>query len=242
MLWIGLAFGLAHGLVEGLPILIVFGAGLAWLRARTDERVPGDGRARGVQRDRADRVRHHLSTVYAHWCAPRRCSCSSGLVAWPAVRRRHGPGPTLTLKAPKRDHLPAPDRVRRPARARQAGRADPSLAGHTRSSPPPGCAGTARSGSRCGSRARGRSTSRGSRRALARRDRPHPARGSRRSSSAAGVVGAPLHARRRAEAGRRRARAGAGDPQRARSASTALPRARPGRARHTESSDRSASA
>jgi membrane protease YdiL (CAAX protease family) len=41
ILWIGLAFGLAHGLIEGLPILIVFGAGLAWLRARTASVLPG---------------------------------------------------------------------------------------------------------------------------------------------------------------------------------------------------------
>ena len=41
ILWIGIAFGLAHGLVEGLPILIVFGAGLAFLRARTDSVYPG---------------------------------------------------------------------------------------------------------------------------------------------------------------------------------------------------------
>jgi membrane protease YdiL (CAAX protease family) len=41
ILWIGLAFGLAHGLVEGLPILIVFGAGLAYLRSRTDSVYPG---------------------------------------------------------------------------------------------------------------------------------------------------------------------------------------------------------
>jgi membrane protease YdiL (CAAX protease family) len=40
-LWIGVAFGLAHGLVEGLPILIVFGAGLAYLRHRTDSVYPG---------------------------------------------------------------------------------------------------------------------------------------------------------------------------------------------------------
>src|SRR2546426_858250 len=30
----GLAFGAWHGLVQALPILIVFGAGLAWIRAR----------------------------------------------------------------------------------------------------------------------------------------------------------------------------------------------------------------
>jgi membrane protease YdiL (CAAX protease family) len=38
---VGLAFGLAHGLVEGLPILVVFGASLAWLRSRTDSVYPG---------------------------------------------------------------------------------------------------------------------------------------------------------------------------------------------------------
>jgi uncharacterized protein len=41
ILWVGLAFGLAHGLLEGLPILIVFGAGLAYLRSRTDSVYPG---------------------------------------------------------------------------------------------------------------------------------------------------------------------------------------------------------
>jgi uncharacterized protein len=41
VLWVGLSFGLAHGLIEGLPILIVFGAGLALLRARTDSVYPG---------------------------------------------------------------------------------------------------------------------------------------------------------------------------------------------------------
>jgi membrane protease YdiL (CAAX protease family) len=37
----GLAFGLAHGLVEGLPILAVFGACLAFLRSRTNSVYPG---------------------------------------------------------------------------------------------------------------------------------------------------------------------------------------------------------
>jgi membrane protease YdiL (CAAX protease family) len=37
---IGLTFGLAHGLVEGLPVLVAFGAGLAWLRSRTDSVYP----------------------------------------------------------------------------------------------------------------------------------------------------------------------------------------------------------
>jgi membrane protease YdiL (CAAX protease family) len=41
ILWVGVAFGLAHGLVEALPILIAFGAGLAWIRARTDSVYPG---------------------------------------------------------------------------------------------------------------------------------------------------------------------------------------------------------
>jgi membrane protease YdiL (CAAX protease family) len=41
ILWIGLTFGLAHGLLEGLPILIVFGCGLAWLRERSDSVYPG---------------------------------------------------------------------------------------------------------------------------------------------------------------------------------------------------------
>ena len=41
VLWIGVAFGLAHGLLEALPILIAFGAGLALIRARTDSVYPG---------------------------------------------------------------------------------------------------------------------------------------------------------------------------------------------------------
>lgn len=41
ILWVGLAFGLAHGLLEGLPILIVFGCALAWLRERSDSVYPG---------------------------------------------------------------------------------------------------------------------------------------------------------------------------------------------------------
>jgi hypothetical protein len=36
----GLAFGLSHGLVEALPILALFGAVLAWLRARTGSVYP----------------------------------------------------------------------------------------------------------------------------------------------------------------------------------------------------------
>ena len=34
-------FGLAHGLVEALPILVALGVGLAYLRARTDSLYPG---------------------------------------------------------------------------------------------------------------------------------------------------------------------------------------------------------
>jgi membrane protease YdiL (CAAX protease family) len=37
---VGLAFGLVHGLLEGLPILVAFGAGLAYLRARTESLYP----------------------------------------------------------------------------------------------------------------------------------------------------------------------------------------------------------
>ena len=38
---VGVAFGLAHGLVEALLVLVPFGAGLAWLRDRTTSVVPG---------------------------------------------------------------------------------------------------------------------------------------------------------------------------------------------------------
>jgi membrane protease YdiL (CAAX protease family) len=34
-------FALAHGLVEGFPLLVAFGAGLAYLRARVGSIVPG---------------------------------------------------------------------------------------------------------------------------------------------------------------------------------------------------------
>jgi len=36
-----LFFGLAHGLVEALPLLVAFGIGLAWLRDRQDSTLPG---------------------------------------------------------------------------------------------------------------------------------------------------------------------------------------------------------
>jgi membrane protease YdiL (CAAX protease family) len=38
---VGVAFGLDHGLVEGLLVLIPFGIALAWLRDRTDSVSPG---------------------------------------------------------------------------------------------------------------------------------------------------------------------------------------------------------
>jgi CAAX protease family protein len=37
---IGMLFGLAHGLVEALPILVALGGGLAYLRARSDSLYP----------------------------------------------------------------------------------------------------------------------------------------------------------------------------------------------------------
>ena len=40
VLAIGILFGLAHGLVEALPILVALGVGLAYLRARTDSLYP----------------------------------------------------------------------------------------------------------------------------------------------------------------------------------------------------------
>ena len=41
ILLVGLAFGLAHGLVEALLVLVPFGVALAWLRDRTDSVYPG---------------------------------------------------------------------------------------------------------------------------------------------------------------------------------------------------------
>jgi membrane protease YdiL (CAAX protease family) len=38
---VGTAFGLAHGLVEALLVLVPFGVGLAWLRYRTGSVLPG---------------------------------------------------------------------------------------------------------------------------------------------------------------------------------------------------------
>jgi membrane protease YdiL (CAAX protease family) len=38
---VGLAFGLVHGLVEGLPVLVLFGAVLALVRSRTGSVYPG---------------------------------------------------------------------------------------------------------------------------------------------------------------------------------------------------------
>jgi membrane protease YdiL (CAAX protease family) len=41
ILLVGLLFGLAHGLVYALPLLVLFGAGLAYLRSRVDSVYPG---------------------------------------------------------------------------------------------------------------------------------------------------------------------------------------------------------
>jgi uncharacterized protein len=41
ILLVGVAFGLAHGLVEALLVLVPFGIALAWLRDRTNSVVPG---------------------------------------------------------------------------------------------------------------------------------------------------------------------------------------------------------
>ena len=41
ILAIGLLFGLAHGLLVSLPIIVAFGCTLAWIRDRTDSVVPG---------------------------------------------------------------------------------------------------------------------------------------------------------------------------------------------------------
>lgn len=41
ILLVGLTFGLAHGLIQALPILAAFGAGLAYLRDRTESVYPG---------------------------------------------------------------------------------------------------------------------------------------------------------------------------------------------------------
>lgn len=38
---VGVLFGLAHGLVQALPILAAFGIGVAWLRSRTESVYPG---------------------------------------------------------------------------------------------------------------------------------------------------------------------------------------------------------
>jgi membrane protease YdiL (CAAX protease family) len=40
-LGVGIGFGLAHGLVEGLPVLVVFGTALAFVRHRTNSVYPG---------------------------------------------------------------------------------------------------------------------------------------------------------------------------------------------------------
>jgi len=41
ILLVGCAFGLAHGLLEALIVLVPFGIALAWLRDRTESTIPG---------------------------------------------------------------------------------------------------------------------------------------------------------------------------------------------------------
>jgi membrane protease YdiL (CAAX protease family) len=41
ILLVGLLFGLSHGLIVSLPVIVVFGCVLAWIRSRTDSAVPG---------------------------------------------------------------------------------------------------------------------------------------------------------------------------------------------------------
>jgi membrane protease YdiL (CAAX protease family) len=41
ILMVGVLFGLAHGLVVSLPVIVAFGCVLAWVRARTESVVPG---------------------------------------------------------------------------------------------------------------------------------------------------------------------------------------------------------
>jgi uncharacterized protein len=41
MVIVGVAFGIDHGLLEGLLVLVPFGITLAWLRERTDSVIPG---------------------------------------------------------------------------------------------------------------------------------------------------------------------------------------------------------
>jgi uncharacterized protein len=41
ILAVGILFGLAHGLVLTLPVIVAFGCALAWVRARTDSVFPG---------------------------------------------------------------------------------------------------------------------------------------------------------------------------------------------------------
>jgi membrane protease YdiL (CAAX protease family) len=41
ILGVGVAFALAHGLLQAFPELLIFGSGLAWLRSRVDSVYPG---------------------------------------------------------------------------------------------------------------------------------------------------------------------------------------------------------
>ena len=41
ILWVGVTFALAHGLLQAFPELLIFGCTLAWLRSRVDSVYPG---------------------------------------------------------------------------------------------------------------------------------------------------------------------------------------------------------
>ena len=41
ILIVGVMFGLAHGLIISLPVIVAFGCVLAWIRDRTDSAIPG---------------------------------------------------------------------------------------------------------------------------------------------------------------------------------------------------------
>ena len=103
VLWIGVAFGLAHGLLEALPILIAFGAGLGADPGSNQQRLPGNGRARPVQRRGPDHLSVDLAPLYIG--AVRRAPIVLvSLAAWPiaaTAQAQPGQAPTLTLKAPK---------------------------------------------------------------------------------------------------------------------------------------------
>ena len=62
ILGVGLVFGLSHGLVTSLPVIVAFGCVLAWIRSETDSVLPGMVLHGDVQPDRARRRRHASRT------------------------------------------------------------------------------------------------------------------------------------------------------------------------------------